>query len=107
MSKTIRLLLTGSLLLALSGCWGVDVNAVGAGPWPVYDEPTVEFTPEEATQLEAWKAQNKTLFKKIQGQDNAWRAIVREHNKRARDLNRKKLEMLGFKQVDLDKLQDK
>lgn len=89
-------------MLALGGCGGVDVNAIGAGPWPVYSEPAaLVFTGAEAAELRAWKARDPALFTKIQSQSHQYRAVLREHNKRARELNKKRLEMLGFKEADV------
>lgn len=51
-----------------------------------------------------FKKDHPDVFEKIQAQDHAWRAIVREHNKRARELNKKKLEALGFKESDIQEV---
>ena len=94
----LRKALIGSLCLLLCGCvGGVTAKSIGAGPWPVYDEPRAEaFTAEETAQLEAWKKQNRALFNKIQGLEHAYRAIVRGHNEAALKHNRALLKAAGF-----------
>lgn len=100
-----KLWLTSSLILILtisSGCTGVDVNAIGAGPLPVYEEvPALELSEKEKTTLDKWRSEDGALYTKIQSQSNKWRAIVRSHNEYAKKANKKKLEMMGFKEKDV------
>ena len=89
-------------VLFLHGC-GPDIKALGGGPWPVYGEPAkVQLDDAEAKILIQFSIDHPELFKKIQGSANAWRAIVLEHNKAAIDINRKRLEALGFTDKDLE-----
>jgi hypothetical protein len=82
-------------LLALCGC--NNPQSFGIGPWPVYAEPPpLEFTPDEQAALENFSRGNPELFKRIQGQAHAYRAIVQEHNRRAKEMNKKQLKTLGF-----------
>ena len=104
MTRTISLLLAGSLLLALAGCFGVNAKSVGAGPWDVLPVDAVEFTPAEETQLKAWKDSNKDLFKKLQNHALAQKAVIETHNKLAIEHNKKLKDNLGFSDSDLDAL---
>lgn len=93
----------GSLVLAavfLTGC--ADIKSIGGGPIPVYHLPDkLAFTPEEATTLGTWVYTHPELFRKIQDQEHAYRAILQSHNKWAKETNRKRLEAMGFKDSDL------
>lgn len=84
-----------SIILLLSGC--SDPKSFGVGPWPVYAEPPpLQFAPDEQTDLENFARDHPALFKRIQGQAHAYRAIVQEHNKRAKEMNQRQLKALGF-----------
>jgi hypothetical protein len=84
-----------ALLLSLSAC--SNPQSFGIGPWPVYAEPApLEFTPDEQAELKQFAHDHPALFKRIQGQANSYRAIVQEHNKRAKEMNKKQLKTLGF-----------
>ena len=92
-----------TVVLALTAC-GMGTGALkayGACPWPVYDEPQALgdglTDAEKATVLEFVNA-HKDVWKKIQGQSNAWRAIVRTHNRRAVDVNIAQLKALGYEE---------
>ena len=106
-----KILSIGSVIavaLMLGGGCGVDINSLGGGPVPVYDEPEpLAFTPEEALEILKFQKANPDLFDKIQGQSHAYRAIVRKHNEWARDTNRKRLEALGFSKEDAAKAFEK
>ena len=92
---TLCSLLALSAVLSLSGCG--DAQSFGIGPWPVYTEPpALEFSPAEQVILRRFAADNPTLFNRIQNQSHAWRAIVQEHNKRAKEMNKRQLKALGF-----------
>ncbi len=89
-------------MLLLPGC-DYSATAIGAGPAPIYDEPApLVMSAEEKAQVTEWSTAKPELWQKIQGQSNAWRAIVRTHNAWAKDQNKKKLDMMGFKKKDLE-----
>jgi len=91
----IGLLGSVAMLLCLSAC--SNPQSFGIGPWPVYAEPPpLEFTPAEQAALKLFARNNPELFKRIQGQAHSYRAIVQEHNKRAKEMNKKQLKTLGF-----------
>jgi len=91
-----------SFLLILSGC--SDAKSFGVGPWPVYAEPPpLQFTSAEQTELESFARDHAALFKRIQGQAHSYRAIVQEHNKRAKEMNLRQLKALGFDEDSLRK----
>ena len=93
------------LILLLSGC--SDAKSFGVGPWPVYTEPPpLQFTPAEQTELETFARDHAALFKRIQGQAHSYRAIVQEHNKRAKEMNLRQLKALGFDEESLRKTMD-
>jgi hypothetical protein len=97
--KPVQILLIGSaLLMTLAGCLGSgDLKAYGVAPWPIYKEPdALNFTDAEKATLTKFAADNAELFKKIQGQSHAWRAIVQAHNKRALEINQNQLKALGY-----------
>jgi hypothetical protein len=106
MTRPISLLLIGSLLLALTGCWGINAKSVGAGPWDKLPLDEIEFTPAEEAQLKAWKDSNKDLFKKLQNHSLALRAVIETHNKLAMEHNKKLREQLGYTDSDLDALKE-
>ncbi len=91
-----------SLVLLLSGC--SDAKSFGVGPWPVYAEPPpLQFTSTEQAELESFARDHAALFKRIQGQAHSYRAIVQEHNKRAKEMNLCQLKALGFDEDSLRK----
>lgn len=101
----LLLTLTGSLML--SGCFGVNANSIGAGPLPILPEPApLVFNEAETNTLNRWASEDKELFKKLQGQVHAYRATVRSYNKDAAATNKKKLELMGFKDNDLKAVLD-
>lgn len=89
-----KTLLIGSLL-CLVGC--SDMKSFGVSPWPIYTEPApLVFDEAETKTLTDFATSNPELFKKIQGQSHAYRAIVQSHNKKALEINKKQLEALGY-----------
>ena len=65
-----------------------------------WDHPylTMDFQAEATivTELMKFAVANPELYKKIQGQSNSYRAIVRTHNKKALEVNKKQLQALGY-----------
>lgn len=101
MSRLYKLAIICIILGAISGC--SDPKSFGVGPWPIYAEPPpLEFTPEEAQDLQTFARDHPTLFKRIQGQAHAYRAIVQEHNRRAKEMNQRQLKALGFDEKTLN-----
>ena len=96
--KQVKIFSIGSLavlLLALAGC--VDGKTYGISPWPIYKEPApLVFDDKETAELMKFAVANPELYKKIQGQSNSYRAIVRTHNKKALEVNKKQLQALGY-----------
>src|ERR1041385_670603 len=83
------------LTLFLSGCG--SVQSFGVGPWPVYKEPDpLSFDDNDRAALEAFALEHPDLFQRIQGQAHSYRAIVREHNRRAKEMNLRQLKTIGF-----------
>lgn len=100
--KSLYKLAVISVILVLAGC--SDPKSFGVGPWPVYTEPApLQFSPDEQTELETFARDHPALFKRIQGQAHAYRAIVQEHNKRAKEMNQRQLKALGFDEDTLRK----
>lgn len=90
-----------ALLFALSGC--AEPQSFGVGPWPIYKEPAaLEFTPEETSAIATFAKEHMALFNKLQGQEHSYRAIVRTHNKAAKEMNTKVLKTLGFDETTVD-----
>jgi hypothetical protein len=82
-------------LLFLSGCG--SVQSFGVGPWPVYKEPDpLSFDDNDRAALESFAHDHPDLFKRIQGQALQYRAILREHNRRAKEMNLRQLKTIGF-----------
>ena len=83
------------LLLFLCGCG--NVQSFGVGPWPVYKEPeALSFDENDRAALQAFALEHPDLLKRIQGQAHSYRAIVREHNRRAKEMNLRQLKTIGF-----------
>jgi len=101
----VRKLFFVALMLFLSGCG--SVQSFGVGPWPVYKEPdALTFTDDERAELETFAHDHSELFKRIQGQANAYRAIVREHNRRAKEMNLRQLKTIGFDEQSIKQTLD-
>ena len=89
-------------VVVLSGCG--SVQSFGVGPWPVYKEPdALTFSDDERSALETFAHDHPDLFKRIQGQAYSYRAIVREHNRRAKEMNLRQLKTLGFDEDSIKK----
>jgi hypothetical protein len=101
MPKMKRLVLLMSIII-FAGC--NDPKSFGVGPWPVYTEPApLQFSPDEQTTLQSFSREYPDLFKRLQGQSHAYRAIVQEHNKHAKEMNQRQLKALGFDEESLRK----
>ena len=84
-----------ALTLLCAGC--NNPQSFGIGPWPVYTEPApIAFSPEEQAELQSFAKDHAAVFKKIQAQEHSYRALIQEHNARAKAMNRKQLQTLGF-----------
>lgn len=91
----VRLLICAAAILLLPGCG--NVQSFGVGPWPVYKEPeALSFDDNERTALQEFALNHAALFKRIQGQALSYRAIIREHNRRAKEMNLRQLKTIGF-----------
>ena len=89
-------------IMLVCGC--NDPKAYGVGPWPVYTEPaSLQFSSDEQTALQNFAREHPALFQRIQNQEHAYRAIVQEHNKRAKEMNQRQLKALGFDEESLRK----
>src|SRR4051812_24691732 len=95
-SRTVvRLLVCAAAIFLLSGCG--NVQSFGVGPWPVYKEPeALSFDDNDRTALQEFALNHAALFKRIQGQTLSYRAIIREHNRRAKEMNLRQLKTIGF-----------
>jgi hypothetical protein len=94
-------------LLTLAGCWGSALKAYGVTAWPAYDEPhplAEGLTPDEAALLTQFASEHKDLYKKVQGQANAWRAIVQKHNEAALKINFNQLVGLGHEDAEAKRM---
>jgi len=101
-SITQALILTIGLSF-LSGCG--NPKDFGYAPWQEYDTPPeIAFTEEEQEVLEGFARGHPDLAKKIINQKNAWRAIVLEHNKQAKEMFRKQMKSLGYTDEQLARL---
>jgi len=97
----------GLALLILVGCFGTDLKAYGVSTWPAYDEPAplaAGLTADEAATLTDFAKAHKDLYKKVQGQSNAWRAIVQTHNARALSINFNQLVALGHDEAEAKRM---
>lgn len=101
MRRTLTILtLSICSLFLLGGC--ADAKSMGMGPWPIYEEPKpLALSEDEKAAVMAFIVKNPALWKRIQNQDNAWRAIVRTHNKNARTMNKKQLATMGFDEQEI------
>lgn len=96
-----RLICSAVVLAALvfvAGCIGdTNLKAYNVGPWPLYDEPAaLDLTDAEKATATPFIQANPELWRKIQGQSNAWRAIVQKHNEKALEGNINQLVALGY-----------
>src|ERR1041384_6828416 len=90
-------------MVGIAGCG--SIQSFGVGPWPIYTEPQpLEFSDTEKQELATWAAQDPALFRRIQNQEHSYRAIVREHNKQAREMNLRQLRALGYDDETLRRL---
>ena len=91
------------LLIGGSGCG--NIKGFGVGRWPVYSVPADPALSEadKADLVEFAKAKPE-LFGKIHGQFLAYRKIVQEHNKKAKEVNRRQLEALGYEKGEIESM---
>jgi len=97
----VAILLIGSAAF-MPGCTKISE---AYKPHPIYDEPaSLKFTQEEKEILTGFAQRYPKLFKKMQGQLHAYRAIVQTHNKNARKLNKGLLSSMGYTEEQIEKI---
>ena len=105
-NSIIPTLICGIFLSFLTGCG--SPKDFGYAPWQEYDTPPeIVFTEEEHQVLEGFVRGHPTLAKKIVNQKNAWRAIVLEHNKQAKEMFKKQMKSLGYTDEQLARLTER
>lgn len=98
--KTILQLSIASLLLLLLGC--ADAKSLGMGRWPLLPQPEeLVLNAEEIVALAEFAAKRPALVAKIKKQSDAYRAVIEAYNKRAREVNRRQLQALGYTEAEL------
>lgn len=104
MLKMLRVLPVLILVLCVSGCQKLPE---GAGKWPKLIPSTQPITWDEDEQevLKRWAAERPDIARKIIARNNDLAALIESYNKKARDHNRKVLEVCGFDDEDIKKLE--
>jgi len=78
---------------------------LGVGRWPVYKSPPpVNFTKAENAAIVEFAETHPVAYRKMHRQFLAYRAIVRAHNKKAVEVNRKQLKALGYGQSEINQM---
>jgi hypothetical protein len=100
-----KLLLT--LFLTSLLCVSCAKLPEGAGKWPklVPKNPAPVFTDDEKIVLADFAKSNPEIARKIVGRNNELAALIESYNKRAREHNRKVLEVAGFDKDEIDRVE--
>ena len=95
------------LLPILLLCASCQKLPEGAGKWPklIPASQPIEWSDEEKAVLKRWAMERPDIAKKIVSRNNELAALIDSYNRKARDHNRKVLEICGFDKEDIEKLE--